>query len=66
MNQYGTKDYWEDRYKKDDEDFDWYQRYSSLKPFVESLLNDFENPRVLVLGCGTSRLSEDLYKEGYQ
>jgi hypothetical protein len=34
MAQYGKPEYWEDRYQKDKEQFDWYQRYSGLRDIV--------------------------------
>jgi hypothetical protein len=34
MAQYGKHEYWEDRYQKDKEQFDWYQRYSGLKDII--------------------------------
>ena len=35
MAQYGKSEYWEDRYQKDKEPFDWYQRYGGgLKDII--------------------------------
>ena len=34
MAQYGKQEYWEDRYQKDKEPFDWYQRYSGVKDII--------------------------------
>ena len=34
MAQYGKSEYWEDRYKKDKEPFDWYQRYDGIKDII--------------------------------
>lgn len=64
MNQYGQKSYWEERYQNDAEPFEWYQRYITIKPLLLPVLAQFDHPRVLSIGCGTSRLSEDLYAEG--
>jgi len=35
MSQYGKVEYWEDRYTKDPEPFDWYQRYQHLQSIFE-------------------------------
>ena len=34
MAQYGKTSYWDERYTKDPEPFDWYQRYGGLKDIV--------------------------------
>ena len=66
MNQYGVKQYWDNRYLQDNEPFDWYQRFSSIKHIMMPILQRFSAPRILVVGCGNSRLSEELYMEGYK
>ena len=66
MQQYGSKDYWDKRYKSDPEPFEWYQKYATLKPLLWKILSGYKNPKILILGCGNSRLSEELYNEGYK
>ncbi len=66
MNQYGIKSYWDKRYQQDPEPYDWYQKYSAIKPFLGQYLARFKNPRILILGCGNSRLSEELYMDGFK
>ena len=34
MAQYGKATYWDERYTKDPEPFDWYQRYSGVKDLI--------------------------------
>ena len=53
MAQYGKSEYWEDRYQKDKEQFDWYQRYSQLQDIVTQYVNKSDN--ILNVGCGNSR-----------
>jgi len=64
MSQYGRADYWNDRYTKDTDPFDWYQKYEALS----SLFKKYVKPqdKTLMIGCGNSRLSEDMYKEGFK
>jgi len=52
MAQYGKSTYWDERYTKDPEPFDWYQRYSGIKDKLRSYTK--ENDHILQLGCGNS------------
>ncbi|KAJ0255604.1 S-adenosyl-L-methionine-dependent methyltransferases superfamily protein [Hirschfeldia incana] len=61
---YGDAHYWDARYVQDALSFDWYQRYSSLRPFVRSFVPT--SSRVLMVGCGNSLMSEDMVKDGYE
>lgn len=63
MAQYGKPEYWEERYTRDPEPFDWYQRWAGLK---DTLLEYVQtNHTILMLGAGNSRLSEEMYEEGF-
>ncbi|EIW71333.1 hypothetical protein TREMEDRAFT_37747 [Tremella mesenterica DSM 1558] len=64
---YGTRKYWEHRYtsEKQGTTFDWFLTPEYLLPFVSDLYPSKES-RVLMLGCGNSRLSEVMYDAGYQ
>ena len=53
MAQYGKQEYWDDRYMKDKEQFDWYQRYSGLKDVITQYLQP--TYQVLNVGAGNSR-----------
>uniref|UniRef100_M4CGV0 Methyltransferase type 11 domain-containing protein n=1 Tax=Brassica campestris TaxID=3711 RepID=M4CGV0_BRACM len=61
---YGDAHYWDARYVQDALSFDWYQRYSSLRPFVRNFVPT--SSRVLMVGCGNSLMSEDMVKDGYE
>ena len=63
MAQYGKTTYWDERYTKDPEPFDWYQRYSGVKDLVAQYVKKSDN--ILMSGAGNSRLSEDMYDDGY-
>ena len=66
MQQYGNKDYWNKRYKSDPEPFEWYQKYTALKPVLSKILSNYQSPKMLILGCGNSRLSEEMYNDGHK
>jgi len=64
MAQYGKTEYWEERYTRDPEPFDWYQRWAGLK---DTLLDYVQQThQILMLGAGNSRLSEEMYEEGFK
>lgn len=48
---------------RDPEPFDWYQRYSGISDKIAGQIN--KNDRVLMLGCGNSRITEEMYEDGY-
>ncbi|CAL0329418.1 unnamed protein product [Lupinus luteus] len=63
---YGDALYWDARYIEDHAlSFDWYQRYSSLRPFIRSFISPLSS-RILIVGCGNAAMSEDMVKDGYQ
>eukprot|EP00814_Leptocylindrus_danicus_P008146 CAMPEP_0116003570 /NCGR_PEP_ID=MMETSP0321-20121206/126_1 /TAXON_ID=163516 /ORGANISM="Leptocylindrus danicus var. danicus, Strain B650" /LENGTH=241 /DNA_ID=CAMNT_0003471787 /DNA_START=396 /DNA_END=1121 /DNA_ORIENTATION=+ len=70
--QYSKQSYWNERYAKDRDCFDWFQHYPALKDTIKQALHGSaggvipkEKCRVLVPGCGTSSLSADMVKDGY-
>lgn len=56
--------YWDARYVQEVGPFDWYQRYSSLRPLIRKYA-PLSSP-VLVVGCGNAVMSEDMVKDGYE
>lgn len=79
---FGTQSYWESFYKgtsedsnsEDSKEFEWFSSYEDLQPFfrifAEPILADAattgQQPKLLVAGCGNSRLSCDLYDDFLQ
>ncbi|KAM6570742.1 hypothetical protein CsatB_018727 [Cannabis sativa] len=61
---YGDALYWDARYIQEGGSFDWYQRYSALRPFVRNYFPT--SSRVLMVGCGNAVMSEDMVKDGYE
>ena len=64
MAQYGKTEYWDERYTRDPEPFDWYQRWSGIRDIVTEYLKS-KSANILNVGCGNSRLSEEMYEDGY-
>ncbi|KZT25251.1 S-adenosyl-L-methionine-dependent methyltransferase [Neolentinus lepideus HHB14362 ss-1] len=64
--EYGTKEYWDKRYEKESDGtfFDWFKSYDDIAPLIRELIPD-KTSRILMLGCGNSRLSEQMYNDGY-
>ncbi|KAF8916177.1 hypothetical protein CPB85DRAFT_1273425 [Mucidula mucida] len=73
--QYGTKDYWDRRYQarsmsffaseSDGGSFDWFKSYAEIAPLFRDLIPN-KTWRILMLGCGNSTLSQDMYDDGYR
>jgi len=49
---YGDAHYWDARYIQEGGSFDWYQRYSNLKPFLRHYFSP--SSRILMVGCGNA------------
>ena len=50
---FGTTRYWDERYMRDKEPFDWYARYDALEGLIEAQATG-KDVEILHLGCGTS------------
>ncbi|GFP84266.1 endothelin-converting enzyme 2 [Phtheirospermum japonicum] len=63
---YGDALYWDARYIQEANcgSFDWYQRYSALRPFIRKYISP--SSRVLMVGCGNAVISEDMVKDGFE
>ncbi|KAJ1884899.1 hypothetical protein GGI01_002831 [Coemansia sp. RSA 376] len=63
---YGTKEYWQQRYMQEEAaTFDWFKTYRDLEPLLSKHIGS-KDVRILMLGCGNSTLSSDMYDDGYQ
>lgn len=60
---YGQRQYWDERFSNEDQ-YEWLVSYSDvaqqLAPFLSA------DKRILVVGCGNSSFSADLYDAGYR
>lgn len=63
---YDDIDYWNTRYEREPEPFDWYQKWSRLKPIVLPIIESIHPKVALDLGCGNSTLANDLLSDGFE
>ena len=61
---FGSLEYWDQRFTKNPDAFDWLSTPDSLDSFVTDALDvtDEEEPQILHIGCGSSLLSQHLKK----
>lgn len=67
QNNYGAIQYWEDRFQKEDE-FEWYHGW---KPVLKSAMEKHglaepKTQKILMIGCGNSRMSQDMFDDGLE
>ena len=48
---------------RDPEPFDWYQRYSGVRDLVNQYVK--REDLILMAGCGNSRMTEEMFEDGY-
>ncbi|CAD8072237.1 unnamed protein product [Paramecium primaurelia] len=64
--EYAKDQFWEDRYKEHKGRFDWYVEWPQLKFYLEQTkFKITKESSILMVGCGNSALSEQMYKDGY-
>ena len=61
--EFASKDYWDRFFTKRTAAFEWYGEYHQISPTIFKYTK--QNEKLLVLGCGNSSMSQDLYKSGY-
>jgi SAM-dependent methyltransferase len=63
---YASREYWEGRFAREEE-HEWLLPFGRLRPRIEPLLLQSSNsPSILVVGCGNSPFSADLYDAGFR
>jgi len=60
---YGEKNYWNSRYEKETDFFEWYQPWTRINGSLRQIIKP--NGIALNIGCGNSQMSCDLLKEGF-
>ena len=62
---YAEKEFWNERFRKEKKMFDWYINWKQLKTSFNTLMLD-KSARILIVGCGNSKLTCEMYKDGYK
>eukprot|EP00612_Vaucheria_litorea_P004812 CAMPEP_0171464390 /NCGR_PEP_ID=MMETSP0945-20130129/7728_1 /TAXON_ID=109269 /ORGANISM="Vaucheria litorea, Strain CCMP2940" /LENGTH=132 /DNA_ID=CAMNT_0011991469 /DNA_START=360 /DNA_END=755 /DNA_ORIENTATION=+ len=62
---YSKREYWNDRFLQE-KSYDWLVNYEDIKSLVLLHSHEAKSSRVLILGCGCSTLSYDMYVDGYE
>lgn len=62
--QFKSKEYWNERFETEDE-YDWLLTFIDIWPHLSPHI-PFKESRVLVIGCGNSRFSFDLFDRGFE
>ena len=60
---YAEPSYWEERYSSTEEPYEWFLGYTALRRLLKSVL--LKKYLVLHVGCGTSKLQEEMSLDGY-
>lgn len=63
---FGKKIFWEEKYAENASEFEWYHSYKMIKDVVTQYIKDIPAARVLNVGCGTSKLPEDMFNDGFR
>lgn len=61
--EFQVKEYWDSFFTKRSKAFEWYGEYADLCHVLHKYLKP--GSRILVVGCGNSKLSEQLYDAGF-
>jgi EEF1A lysine methyltransferase 4 len=62
--QYGRIQFWDDRYADESEPFEWYYPYQYFRQTI--LDNIALDGHVMIAGCGTSNMLEDMISDGFE
>ncbi|ETW06627.1 hypothetical protein H310_02822 [Aphanomyces invadans] len=60
--EYGKQEYWDSRFESE-ESYDWLARYNDVATLLDQYVRT--DQRILIVGCGNSTFSVDLYEAGY-
>lgn len=60
ITEFHDKEYWNNFFKEQNsKPFEWYAEWNSLDKYLQKNIKKGE--KILIIGCGNSRLSNDMY-----
>ena len=62
---FSSREYWESRYSSENTTYDWLLPYSQLRSIILPRIHENADSEILIVGCGNSRIGEELYRDGY-
>ena len=63
--EYAQSDFWDKRYAEHKGHFDWYVEYPELKALFKGPFAIPKESSILMVGCGNSKLTEQMFDDGY-
>ncbi|KAK8790051.1 hypothetical protein WA158_006831 [Blastocystis sp. Blastoise] len=63
ITDFATKSFWNSAFMFMEDSFDWYGDWEDMKEIISPYMS--RQHKILMVGCGNSNLSEQLYKAGY-
>ena len=63
VKEFGDNEYWEDRYRNKNEEYEWYQPWSTIRFYILPYLS--QSKQILNVGCGNSPMGVEMLKEGF-
>lgn len=61
---YFSSRFWDDFYEDEREPFEWYHPYAMVRGIIRQWAG--EEDKIIILGCGNSRMAEDMVEDGYK
>jgi len=61
---YAKKEYWNERFENSESNFDWYVDWEQLEKYFKEIIS--ENSQILMVGCGNSKMSSQMYNSNYK
>lgn len=65
-NHFAKREFWKERYAANKHLFEWYHPYKMIRDVMTQYVQDLSKAKLLNVGCGISKLPEDLFNDGFR